>query len=104
MLAVAVFGADMTLSPSWALCIDIGRRNAGTVSGTMNMAGNLGAFVTLVAFPYLKEWTQAYLDAHPEVPEWIAPTTPYFLAAAALNLLAVCAWLTIRSDRPLEDW
>ncbi|MDX1284648.1 MAG: MFS transporter, partial [Draconibacterium sp.] len=37
-LAIAVFGADMTLSPSWAFCIDIGKDNAGAVSGTMNMA------------------------------------------------------------------
>ncbi len=40
-LSVAVFGADMTLSPSWVFCIDIGKENAGAVSGTMNMAGNL---------------------------------------------------------------
>ena len=29
----------------------------GTVSGTMNMAGNLGSFVTALAFPYLLKWT-----------------------------------------------
>lgn len=104
MLAVAVFGADMTLSPSWALCIDIGRRNAGTVSGTMNMAGNLGAFVTLVAFPYLKKWTEAYLEAHTDVPQWVSPTTPYFLGAAVLNLLAVGAWMATRPEKPLEEW
>ena len=45
-LSVAIFGADMTISPSWAVCIDIGGRHSGAVSGTMNMAGNLGSFVT----------------------------------------------------------
>ena len=59
-LAIAIFGADMTLSPSWAFCIDIGKENAGVVSGTMNMAGNLGAFVTIIAFPYLYEWTGSF--------------------------------------------
>ena len=59
-LAIAIFGADMTLSPSWAFCIDIGKENAGAVSGTMNMAGNLGAFVTIIAFPYLYEWTRQF--------------------------------------------
>ncbi len=49
-LTIAIFGADMTLPPSWAFCIDIGRSNAGVVSGTMNMAGNLGSFVTSLAF------------------------------------------------------
>ena len=57
LLSIAVFGADMTLPPSWAFCIDIGRSNAGVVSGTMNMAGNLGSFVTSLAFPYLLIWT-----------------------------------------------
>lgn len=50
-LSVAVFGADMTLAPSWAFCTDIGRKHSGTVSGTMNMAGNIGSFVTTLAFP-----------------------------------------------------
>ena len=64
-LALAVFGADMTLSPSWSLCVDIGRRNSGAVSGTMNMAGNIGSFVTALAFPYLNAW--------------FGSTTPFFL-------------------------
>ena len=43
--------------PSRALCVDIGKENAGTVSGTMNMAGNLGSFLTALAFPYITDWT-----------------------------------------------
>ena len=61
-LSVAIFGADMTLSPSWAVCVDIGRRHAGAVSGTMNMAGNLGSFVTGLAFPYLLAWTGSHVS------------------------------------------
>lgn len=89
-LSIAIFGADMTLSPSWAFCIDIGRRNAGAVSGTMNMAGNLGAFVSIVAFPYLRDWAES--------------TTPFFLAAAGLNILAVFTWLLTRPERPIEEF
>lgn len=103
-LSLAIFGADMTLSPSWAFCIDIGRRNAGLVSGTMNMAGNLGAFATTLAFPYLEKWTRDYLATRPALAEWIQPTTPYFLAAAALNLAAVAAWTAARPERPLEEY
>jgi ACS family glucarate transporter-like MFS transporter len=87
-LSVAIFGADMTLSPSWAVCVDIGRHHAGAVSGTMNMAGNLGSFVTALAFPYLLEWT--------------GNVSVFFFTGAALNLLAVGAWLFIHPDRPLE--
>ncbi len=89
-LSIAIFGADMTLSPSWAFCMDIGRRNAGAVSGTMNMAGNIAAFATTLAFPYLQKWTGS--------------TTPYFMTAAVLNLLAVAAWIMMRPERPLEDY
>lgn len=87
-LALAIFGADMTLSPSWSLCIDVGRRHAGAVSGTMNMAGNLGSFVTALAFPYLQAWTSS--------------SAPFFLVGALLNLLAVGAWWLVRVEKPLE--
>ncbi|MGI9542484.1 MAG: MFS transporter, partial [Cyclobacteriaceae bacterium] len=50
-ISMAVFGADMTLSPSWSACVDIGKEHSGVVSGTMNMAGNLGSFFTALAFP-----------------------------------------------------
>lgn len=87
--SLAVFGADMTLSPSWSACIDIGRRHAGIVSGTMNMAGNIGSFVTALAFPYLLAWTSS--------------PTPFFYVAAGLNLAAVFAWLFVDPRRGLED-
>jgi ACS family glucarate transporter-like MFS transporter len=88
-LSLAIFGADMTLSPSWAVCVDIGRRHAGTVSGTMNMAGNLGSFATSLAFPYLLAWT--------------GEVRVFFFTGAALNLLAVGAWLFVEPRRPLAE-
>src|SRR5262245_33372129 len=86
-LSLAVFGAAMTLPPSWAFCIDLGRRPAGAVSGTMNMAGNLGSFVTSLAFPYLLVWTGS--------------PAPFFIVGAVLNILAVVLWTRARPDRPL---
>jgi ACS family glucarate transporter-like MFS transporter len=89
-LSIAIFGADMTLPPSWALCIDIGRQHAGAVSGTMNMAGNIGSFVTGLAFPYLKDWTGSVV--------------PFFFLGAGLNLLAVLLWAFVRPDKGLEEY
>lgn len=89
-LSLAVFGADMTLAPSWSVCIDIGRRSAGTVSGTMNMAGNLGSFVTALAFPYLLDWTGTH--------------DTFFVVGAVLNGLAAVAWLFTCPNRSLEDY
>jgi ACS family glucarate transporter-like MFS transporter len=87
-LTLAIFGADMTISPSWAVCIDIGGPRSGAVSGTMNMAGNIGSFVTSLAFPYLLAWTGS--------------TNPFFIIAAVLNLVAVAAWLLVQPERPLK--
>jgi ACS family glucarate transporter-like MFS transporter len=86
-MAMAVFGADMTLSPSWAFCIDIGKENAGAVSGTMNMAGNLGAFVTIIAFPYLFKWTGQY--------------EPFFIICAGLSLAAILIWAGMNPEKPI---
>lgn len=86
-LSLAILGADMTLPPSWTLCVDIGKQHAGTVSGAMNMAGNIGSFITALAFPYLQAWTGS--------------VTPFFFLGAALNVLGVILWSRIKADQPL---
>ena len=87
-LTIAVFGADMTLSPSWSACVDIGGRSSGAVSGTMNMAGNIGSFATSLAFPYLLAWTGA--------------STPFFFVAAGLNAVAIALWFFIKPQQPIQ--
>ena len=87
-ISVAIFGADMTLSPSWSACVDIGRRSAGAVSGTMNMAGNLGSFFTALAFPYLVDY--------------FGSADPFFYVAAALAVLSIVLWLGVRLEEPIR--
>lgn len=81
-LSITVFGADMTLPPSWAFCIEVGGERSGTVTGQMNMVGAFGAFATGLAFPYL---FGAFNSA-----------TPFFLTAVALNLTGAMLWAFIR--------
>jgi MFS transporter, ACS family, glucarate transporter len=88
-LTVAIFGADMTLSPSWSFCIDIGGRHAGKVSGTMNMAGNLGSAIVAIAFPYLLAWTGG-------------PAT-FFYVGAALNVAGIALWLAADPRRKMAE-
>jgi MFS family permease len=55
------YGAmDCMLPVSWAVCLDVGRKYAGTVSGTMNMAGQVGSFASSVAFGYLVTYFGGY--------------------------------------------
>jgi MFS family permease len=51
---------DCMLPVSWAVCLDVGRKYAGTVSGTMNMAGQVGSFLSSVAFGYLVTYYGSY--------------------------------------------
>jgi len=88
-LSVAIFGADMTLRPSWSFCMDIGEENSGKVSGMMNMAGNIGAFSTALAFPYLREWTGS--------------DEPFFYLAAALGFVAIFCWYFMNPNQKLSD-
>ncbi|MFD0796551.1 MFS transporter [Maribacter chungangensis] len=89
-LSLAIFGADMTLPPSWAFCVDIGKKHAGAVSGTMNMAGNIGAFITALLFPYLLAWT--------------GTTTLFFIIGAALNLLAIVLWYNMKPEKHFSEY
>ena len=80
---LAVFGAEMTVSPSWVFCADIAGKDTGRVSGAMNMLGNVGSFASANAFPYLERVTGS--------------TSAYFLTAAALNVISIVCWFNMPS-------
>ncbi len=88
-LTLAMFGSDMTVSASWAFSIDIGRGHSGAVSGAMNMAGNLGSFLTSLAFPYLQLITGS--------------TSSFFVVGAGLNAIAVFLWSRARPPAQVAD-
>ncbi len=50
LLTVGLFSMDCMLPVSWSVCLDVGGRHAGAVTGAMNMAGQFGSFVSSVAF------------------------------------------------------
>ncbi len=96
--SVAVFGVEMTISPSWAFCMDIGGGRSGAVSGAMNMLGNLGSAFSAIIFPYFV--------AHVTLP-WLAETpgtaNSFFLFAAAINVAAAVAWLFMNPRRRISE-
>jgi predicted MFS family arabinose efflux permease len=59
-LTVGYGAMDCMLPVSWAVCLDIGRGFAGSVGGTMNMAGQLGSFLSSVAFGYAVTYFGSY--------------------------------------------
>jgi MFS family permease len=52
-LLIAAFGiGDGMLPCSWAICLDVGRRYSGAVSGAMNSAGQAAGYVATVLYGY----------------------------------------------------
>ena len=54
---------DCMLPIAWAICLDIGGKYAGAVSGAMNSAGNLGGFVCSILFGYIVQRSGQYSPA-----------------------------------------
>jgi len=51
---------DLMLPSAWAICLDIGGRHAGAVTGAMNTAGQLGGFVCTIVFGYIVGYFNDY--------------------------------------------
>src|SRR5258707_12324541 len=49
-LTAAMFFLECTIGPSWAVPMDVGGKYSGTVSGMMNMAGNIGGALSPLGF------------------------------------------------------
>jgi MFS transporter, ACS family, glucarate transporter len=60
LLSCAYAASDFMLPVAWAVCLDVGRKYAGAVTGSMNMAGQLGSFLSSVSFGYLIQWFGTY--------------------------------------------
>ena len=96
--SIAMFGVEMTLSPSWAFCMDIGGDRSGAVSGAMNMVGNLVRCLSAVVFPYfVANVTMPYFA------EQIGTANSFFVFAAVMNVLAVVAWMFMNPLRHLTE-
>lgn len=96
--SLAIFGVEMTLSSSWAFCMDIGGSRSGAVSGAMNMVGNMGAAVSAVAFPYFVANVTI-----PVFAETTGTANSFLVFAATMNILAVVAWCFMNPQRKLEE-
>jgi ACS family glucarate transporter-like MFS transporter len=65
----------------WSMSADIGKRSAGSVSGLMNMGGQIGAAITASLTPWIADrlgWTAS------------------FLVAAGLSAAGAAAWLFVK--------
>lgn len=89
LIALAACFQWMTGPPSWSVCLDTGRKNAGVVSGFMNTVGNLGGALSPVVAGYVVN------DLH----SW---TIPFYVTVAVL-FFGVVMWLMIDPERSVID-
>ena len=76
-LTGAMFFLECIIGPAWAVPMDVGGEYSGTVSGMMNMAGNIGGALSPTVFGFLVAYGS-----------WIAP----FVVAACLLFLGAAVW------------
>jgi MFS transporter, ACS family, glucarate transporter len=56
LIALAAGTADLCMSAAWAMCLDIGRDAAGTVTGCMNTFANLAGAIGPLVMGYSVQW------------------------------------------------
>ena len=80
---------DLVLPGAWAICLDIGKKYGGTISGAMNTAGNIGGFASASVFGYLVDATGSY-------------NFPLYVIAAML-LISAALFAMLNPDRKLVE-
>jgi len=89
VMGLASFANDLVMPGSWGACMDVGGSYAGTLSGTMNMMGNLGGAVSPTVIGYMLRWTHG---------NWAMT----FYVSGAIYGVAVLLWCFLDPVTPLE--
>jgi ACS family glucarate transporter-like MFS transporter len=82
LLTLSYCGITFAQAPCWAVCMDVGVRFAGAVSGARNTTSQVGATISSIVFGYMVRSTGSYNIA---------------LIPVAV-MIAVCAMLCLRID------
>jgi ACS family glucarate transporter-like MFS transporter len=90
LLGLAGFFNDFVMPPAWAGCMDIGGRYSGTVSGSMNMVGNIGGALSPLIIGYILTWKPG---------DW----TLTFYVSSAIYLMGGLCWIFIDAHTPLAE-
>jgi len=88
-IGLASFSNDLVMPGAWATCMDVGGKHAGSLSGAMNMAGNIGGAISPLAIGYILFWTNN---------NWNLT----FYVSAAIYLGGILCWMFLDPVTPLE--
>ena len=88
LLALCVLLKDLTLPVAFAVCVDIGKKNSGAVTGAMNFAGQMGGFFITIIFGNIVHLTHNF-------------NYPLFLISGCL-IVASSLWFFIDPTQALK--
>jgi MFS transporter, ACS family, glucarate transporter len=89
-MGMASFSLDLALPVCWRTAMDVGGKYAGTVSGSMNMAGQIGGAVGPIVVGYILQ----YMNHN-----W----TLTFMLSAAIYVLGGLCWIWIDPVTPVDQ-
>jgi sugar phosphate permease len=88
-IGLASFSNDLVMPGAWAACMDVGGEHAGSLSGMMNMMGNVGGALSPLMIGYILYWTHN---------NW----NMTFYVSAAIYLMGIVCWALLDPVTPLE--
>ncbi len=89
-MGLASFANDLVMPPAWGACMDVGGKYVGTLSGSMNMMGNLAGGLGPLAVGYILQATNQ---------NWAIT----FYISAAIYFLGVFCWMFLDPVTPLDE-
>ncbi|MBL8218167.1 MAG: MFS transporter [Bryobacterales bacterium] len=95
VMGLASFCNDLVMPGAWAACMDIGGKYAGTLSGSMNMMGNLAGFVA--------PQVGGYILKHTENAQGVGDWNLFLYVMAGVYLAGTVIWPFIDPSKPLEE-
>ena len=89
LIALAAGAADLCMSAAWAMCLDVGRDSAGTVTACMNTFANVGGAIGPLVMGYSVQWFGS----------WSIP----LLITSAVYILGGVFALLVNPAKPLAE-
>jgi sugar phosphate permease len=86
---MASFSNDLVMPGAWTAAMDVGGKYAGTVSGSMNMVGNVGGAMAPIAIGYMLMWSHS---------NWNLT----FYVSAAVYAMGILFWAFLDPVTPIE--
>jgi nitrate/nitrite transporter NarK len=85
MIALGGAASMLTLAPAWVTAIELGGRNSGTLSATMNTAGQIGGILSPIVLAYIVD----------RLGSWSMPLQ----VLSGLYFAAALCWIVINPER-----